>query len=251
MTATILEVRKLVISAGEAPLIDDVSFAVRRGELLAVVGASGAGKSLSGRAMVGLVPFLPGVVSGEVRVLGDDGTALVTVPSEVGPARERALKALRGRLVGWIPQDARAALSPIDTVGRQVADALRHAGRPHDRDSMLEALAQAGFPQPAVLVNCYPHTLSGGMARRVQVALGLSTGAPFLVADEPTTGLDRPVQARLVQTLRRLCDGGLGLVWITHELGLVRRFADHVVVLERGCVVRKGPATEVIDEDSL
>jgi len=238
-----LEVDGLRIEAPSRVLVDAVSFAVEPGELVALVGASGAGKSLIGRAIVGLLPFEPGVVAGEVKVL-EDGRPVVVLTAH-GAGRHSALASLRGRTVGWIPQDARAALAPVYTIGRQLRDALRHHGHAHAPADIEGALRRAGFPQPASILDRFPHTLSGGMARRAQVALGLATGAPFLVADEPTTGLDKPVQARLVQTLRALGDGGRGVLWITHELDLVRRFADRALVVEAGRLAWTGAGAEL------
>ena len=234
-----LEVDGLCVEAMGRRLVDDVSFALGRGELVALVGASGAGKSLIGRSLVGLIPFQPGVVAGEVRFVSNQES--VVVPAR-GAGRAAALRQLRGRCVSWIPQDARAALAPVYTIGRQLRDTLRHHRKPHDAAAIDKALSQAGFPHPDQIVGQYAHTLSGGMARRAQVALGLATGAPFLVADEPTTGLDKPVQVRLVQTLRALVDAGQGVLWITHELGLVRRFADRAIHVDAGRLDRSSAA---------
>lgn len=244
MTVCRLKVDGLSIEAKGRRLVDAVSFELVRGELVALVGASGAGKSLIGRAVVGLVPFQPGLVAGQVRFWRDDEA--VVVPAKAGASRDAALRQLRGRCVGWIPQDARAALAPVYTIGRQLRDTLRHHRRPHDPAAIEDALRQAGFSQPAEIVGQYAHTLSGGMARRAQVALGLATGAPVLVADEPTTGLDKPVQVRLVRTLRALVNAGHGVLWITHELDLVRRFADRALQVDAGRLVRSGPASEVL-----
>ena len=237
MSGCRLEVDGLCVEAAGRRLVEAVSFALARGELVALVGASGAGKSLIGRSVVGLIPFQPGVVAGEVRFVSD--TTSVVVPP-MGAGRAAALRQLRGGCVSWIPQDALAALAPVYTIGRQLRDTLRHHRHPHEASAIHNALSQAGFSHPEQVVGQYPHTLSGGMARRAQVALGLATGAPFLVADEPTTGLDKPVQVRLVQTLRALVDAGHGVLWITHELGLVHRFADRALHVDAGRLTPTG-----------
>lgn len=230
----------LTVRSGPVVLVNDLSLEVGAGELVAVVGESGAGKSLTGRALVGMVTAQPGVVAGTVTWRGPGGSDVV-VPAHPPSDRHAGLARLRGHGVAWIPQDARAALVPVHTVGRQLADALRHAGRPAALPACRAALSEVGFVDPDAVLPQHPHTLSGGMARRVQVALGLALGARFLVADEPTTGLDRPVQARLLQTLARLRDQGTGIVLITHDLHLVHRHADRVAVLHGGRVVADGP----------
>ena len=244
MTHT-LQLRGLEVRAGDQMLVGGIDLSLASGELLAIVGASGAGKSLTGRALVGMVPFSPGVVSGTVTWSRPDAPDVV-VPADPPKTRARALRTLRGPGVTWIPQDARAALVPVDRVGRQLRDALQHVGRPAHRDTCVALLRDVGFADPEAILSQFPHTLSGGMARRVQVALGLAMGARFLVADEPTTGLDRPVQARLMQTLAKVRDRGTGIALITHDLHLVRRHADRVLVVDAGHVVARGTA-ELLD----
>ena len=233
-----LTLHNLHIQAGTRTLVQGVDLTVASGELVALIGASGAGKSLTGRALVGMVPFEPGVVDGTVTWTRPDAPDITVSP---GPNRTRALAQLRGKGVAWIPQDARAALVPVDTVHRQVRAALRHAGRPHTPAHCAAELSAVGFANPTTVLRQYPHTLSGGMARRVQVALALALGAAFLMADEPTTGLDRPVQARLLQTLAAIRDRGTGILLITHDLHLVRRHTDRLIVLDQGKVVASGP----------
>jgi ABC-type glutathione transport system ATPase component len=243
-----LTLHNLRIRAGSTDLIDSVHLTVRTGELLAIVGASGAGKSLTGRALVGMVPFLPGIVSGTVEWQTPSTTTTFDLTRRSASGSEGTpIDALRGKAVAWIPQDAGAALIPVFTVERQLRDTLRHAKRPHTPEACTDLLRRVGFATPDTILGAYPHTLSGGMARRVQVALGLALGAPFLVADEPTTGLDRPVQARLVETLAGLRDSGTGIVLISHDLRLVRRRADRVMVVDAGRVVADGPPSLLDD----
>lgn len=234
-----LTLEGLVLEAGGHRLVNDVGFTVRSGELVALVGESGAGKSLTGRSLVGIVPPSVHQPSGTVTWHRPDGT-LVQVPPAPAAHRSQALATLRGHGVAWIPQDARAALIPVHTVQRQLRDALHHVGRSATSDDCARQLRAVGFQQPEQVLGQYPHMLSGGMARRVQVALGLSLGAAFLMADEPTTGLDRPVQARLLQTLASIRDQGTGIVLITHDLRIVQRHADRVVVLHHGAIVADG-----------
>ncbi len=243
-----LSITGLEVQAAGRTLLQGVDLEAHSGELVAVVGASGAGKSLTGRALVGMVRCEPGVVRGTLCWTRPTGDSIVVPPAPTD-ARRAALTELRGHGVAWVPQDARAALVPVFTVQRQLQDALRHSGRADAPESCAQLLRSAGFAHPEDLLPQYPHTLSGGMARRVQVAVALALGAPFLVADEPTTGLDRPVQARLMQTLARLRDEGTGIVLITHDLHLVKRHADRVVVMDAGTVVAVGSPMVLRESD--
>ncbi|HCH63199.1 MAG: hypothetical protein CL927_05475 [Deltaproteobacteria bacterium] len=234
-----LTLENLVIEANAQPLVEGVGFTVRSGELVALVGESGAGKSLTGRSLVGILPSSVHLRSGTVT-WHRPGEPDIVIEAPPAPNRSEALSRLRGQGVAWIPQDAGAALVPVHTVQRQLRDALRHVGASSDRPHCAQQLAQVGFAEPDAVLDLYPHMLSGGMARRVQVALGLSLGAAFLMADEPTTGLDRPVQARLLQTLGRIRDRGTGILLITHDLRMVERHADRVIVFDQGRVVAEG-----------
>ncbi len=196
--------------AGTRPVLDDVSFSVATGELVAIVGPSGSGKSALLRAVLGLLPFRPGLTSGRVLV---DGS----------PADPRDL---RGRVLSKLAQDARGSLDPLSTVARSIT---RAGGDP------LPCLRRAGFEEPSFVATRYPHELSGGMAQRVALAVALAAGAPVLLCDEPTTGLDAPVQREIVHGLRGLREHAVVLV--THDLELVDAACDRVYVLGDGRVV--------------
>lgn len=225
-TRTVLAVEGLRIECGERALVADATLSVASGEIVALVGSSGSGKSMTARALLGMVPVRPGVTAGRIRVCVD-GRA--TIPND-----EAAFRALRGNVVGMLWQDARGALNPLRTIGAQVLAASRLAGLPRDP---AEALARAGFPEPYRIVPLYPHVLSGGMAQRAAIAVALARGSRFLLADEPTNGLDPAVQRTILGQLAALAHAGTGILFITHDLRLLPDFAHRIVVMEGGRTV--------------
>lgn len=208
--------------AGSALLLDGVSLTVSTGEMVGVVGMSGSGKTLLLRTLLGLVPFQPGLVAGQISL---DGRA-------VNPAT------LRGQ-VGMLFQDARASLDPLSTSAGQVAHAARLAGGPSDAAAVSAWLARAGFIHPDEVLHLFPHELSGGMAQRVATAVALARGSSFLLCDEPTTGLDAPAQQQIMDELRQL--QGVGLVFVSHDLALLDGRCNRVIVLEAGRIVDEAP----------
>ncbi len=240
----------LRILSGDTPLVEDVDLQLEAGEILALVGASGSGKTLSARSILGLSGPRPGVVraSLEIRV-GDERhrpyEGLDQAVSQGRPSRfwrrraPRAFGPIRGRLVGTMAQDARGALDPLWTVERQLREALALGQSSEQPDSVLE---RAGFRHPGEVLSLYPHQLSGGMAQRACIALALARGSRFLIADEPTTGLDPTVQEAILQELQRLAREGIGVLLITHDLRIVPRVADRVQIMDRGRTVESLPA---------
>ncbi len=241
-----LAMRGLVIRSTDRLLVDRVDLSVAPGELAGLVGASGSGKTLTCRSLLGLVDLDPGVVSADLAVPSPQGVrrpyAEVLGARRPRRARDRAFAGIRGRLVGYLAQNGPAALDPLQRVGRQVsrAAALRireSVGRRADRRSAsFPWLERAGFsPDEARRIErVFPHQLSGGMAQRVAIAQVLARGSAFLVADEPMTGLDATIQQRLVRVLRGLADEGLGVLVVTHDLGLIRGVADRVHLMDAG-----------------
>jgi peptide/nickel transport system ATP-binding protein len=215
----------LRVMAGAAVLVEDVSLTVPAGEVVALVGASGSGKSVTARCLLGLFPARPGLVRGDIRITWPGGTISAT---------EQGFSTVRGELVTLIPQDARGGLDPLWTVGRTVSTAAVLGGHPPAAGPWL---ARAGL-DPAVATR-YPHELSGGMAQRAAIAAAIARSARFLVADEPTTGLDPTVQREVLDELRRLADEGLGILFITHDLRILAGFADRVLVMDGGRVVEE------------
>ncbi|MFI6581771.1 dipeptide ABC transporter ATP-binding protein [Embleya sp. NPDC050493] len=226
---------------GREPVVRDVSFTLARGECLAVVGESGSGKSVTARTLVGLTG---GGARVSARRLAFAGTDLSTLS-------ESRWRALRGRRIGLVLQDALVSLDPLRTVGAEVAEALRtHAVVPRARvgDRVLELLDDVGIPDPARRARQYPHQLSGGLRQRALIASALAGGPELLLADEPTTALDVTVQAQVLTLLGRLKERGTAVLLISHDLAAVARLADRIAVMHAGRIVEQGPAERVLTE---
>ena len=221
-----LRVDGLTVRAGARTLIDDATLELQTGRLVALVGASGGGKSTLARGLLGLVRADPGPVAGRVRLWDEDGALVADLEAS---APERAWRPIRGKWTTWLPQDALGGLSPYTSVGRQ----LRGAGAP--------SLAAAGLPDAGSLLRRYPHELSGGMARRAGLALALAPRPRFLVADEPTSGLDSTIAHVVIRHLARLVAGGTGVLILTHDIAAVAPLADHILVVDQGRVVERAP----------
>jgi peptide/nickel transport system ATP-binding protein len=231
MAEAALAVDDLSLVIGAARVVDGVGFAVAPGEVLALVGESGCGKSLTAQAVMRLLPDAIRQVSGRVRLAGDDISALP----------ERRMRELRGRRVSMIFQEPQAALDPLATVGTQVAEALRLAPR-DARQSVRKMLADVGIADPGRRIDQYPFELSGGMCQRVMIATALISGPAVLLADEPTTALDVTIQAQILELLRRLAiERHTAVVLITHDMGVVADIADRVAVMYAGRIAETGP----------
>jgi peptide/nickel transport system ATP-binding protein len=241
-----LAVEGLRIQAADRVLVDDAAFTIRAGTVVALVGASGSGKTLSARACLGLVRARPGVVAGRLQVEVDG--ELHQPYDAVGlRARERAFAPVRGRLVGYLPQEARASLDPLWTVEQQVREVvgLRNSAASGEELRARHWLRLAGFADPDEVAPLFPHELSGGMAQRACIALALARGSRFLLADEPTTGLDPTVQQGILEQIRRLRERDIGVLFITHDLRLVPRIADEVLVMHDGQIVDRVAADDL------
>lgn len=244
-----LEVRDLKVRAGNADLVKGVSFDLPAGRIVALVGASGSGKTMTARACLGLVRARPGVVAGSVRVIAD-GTVHAPYEYKGRRAVEAAFQAVRGPLVGYLPQEARASLDPLWSVGRQVQEVVELRSNGAVAEPVAHWLHLAGFAHPAQVESLFPHELSGGMAQRACIALALARGSRFLVADEPTTGLDPTVQKGILDQVRHLRERGIGVLFITHDLRLVPRLADTLLVMHEGRIVDRQDAEQLHDSPS-
>ncbi|MFD2740396.1 ABC transporter ATP-binding protein [Sulfitobacter aestuarii] len=220
--------------------IDDVSMQIAPGEILGVVGESGAGKSITGLAVLGLLEHPGRIAGGEIHVNG----------KRVDQLSEAELTKVRGREMGAIFQDPLTALNPLFTIGKQLVETIRlhtDLSREAAHERALDLLRQVGIPAPEERLRQYPHQFSGGMRQRVVIALALAAGPRLIIADEPTTALDVSIQAQITALLRRLCDEtGVGIMLVTHDMGVIAETADRVCVMYSGRVVESGPVAEVI-----
>ena len=225
---------------GLVPALDNVTLYLEPGEVLGLVGESGAGKSLTGLAMTGLLPPNAVVTGGSVRYRGEEILGL----------KEAALRKLRGKRIGMVFQDPMTALDPLMRVGDQIAETVRH----HLRLSRWQALERAaglldavGIPGARQRLRSYPHEFSGGMRQRVVIALALAAEPEMIIADEPTTALDVSVQAQVLELLKSLCrEQGTAILLVSHDMGVIAETADRVSVLYAGSVVETGPVAAVL-----
>jgi len=240
VNAALLRVESLDVRFGALHAVRDVSFSVAAGESLGVVGESGSGKSATMLAVMGLHDRHAARVAARCLAIGGE---------DLAAAPERRLQALRGGTVGMVFQDPLAALNPVYTAGFQIAEVLRrHRGLTGMQAKMaaVDLLAQVGVPDPRRRARQYPHQFSGGMRQRVMIATVLAGRPRLLIADEPTTALDVTVQAEIVRLIRDIqASSGLGLVWVTHDLALLARIADRVMVMYAGQVVETAPAPQL------
>ncbi|TKW67246.1 MAG: ABC transporter ATP-binding protein [Paracoccus denitrificans] len=243
---TLLRVENLTVSAGARQLVHGVSFDLEVGERVGLVGESGSGKSLTAMAIVGLLA--PGLAAG--------GSVLLDGQQVVGQ-RDRDLVPLRGGVAAVVFQDSRAALDPLMRLGDQLAAPLRRRavreGRRLSaaglRDEQISALQRVSIDDPVRILGSWPHEVSGGQRQRIAIAMALACGPRLLIADEPTTALDVSTQAEVLDLLDALVRAeGLSLLFISHDLPVVSRIADRVLVMRHGRVVEKGPTTRVFTD---
>ncbi|MFN3670794.1 MAG: ABC transporter ATP-binding protein [Bosea sp. (in: a-proteobacteria)] len=224
---------------GALTALDGVSFEIAPGEILGVVGESGAGKSLTGTAVIGLLDPPGRISGGEIHL---DGERIDNLP-------QAAMRKLRGRRIGAIFQDPLTSLHPLLTVGDQLVETiLTHlpVSRGEARQRALALLNEVGIPAAETRIDQYPHQFSGGMRQRVVIALALCAEPQLIIADEPTTALDVSIQAQITTLLKRLCrDHGAAIMLVTHDMGVIAETADRVAVMYAGRIVEIGPVDEV------
>ena len=239
MIEPLLEIRGLTIRYGARLAVWAVDLAIRPGEVLGLVGESGAGKSTVGRSIVRLLPDSARTDTGAIRFKGRD---LLALP-------EADLRALRGADITLIPQDPLSALNPTFRIGLQATDALRlHRGlsRGDAEAAMAALLGRMGIPGPLELLRRYPHELSGGMRQRVLIAMAFSCEPSLVIADEPTTALDVTTQAQILRLLEELqAEHRVATLFVTHDLGVVAHLAHRVAVMYAGCLVESAPTKEL------
>ena len=235
----LVQVTDLSVAFGDKRVVDRVSFTLDRGETLALVGESGSGKSLTALSLLGLLPT--GGTNPTGRIVLDGASMIGADPATLHKAR--------GGLAGIVFQEPMTSLNPLHRIGRQVAEAITlHHTLPKNRlrERVIHTLTQAGFPDAERRLDAFPHQLSGGQRQRVMIATALANDPALLIADEPTTALDVTIQARILALLESLKqERGLALLLITHDLRIVRRFADRVCVMKDGAYVEEGPVEEI------
>ncbi|ETX30856.1 ABC transporter ATP-binding protein [Roseivivax isoporae] len=241
---TLLTVEDLTVTfpgrRGSVNAIENVSLSVEPGEILGMVGESGAGKSMTGAAIIGLIEP-PGHIAGGRITL--EGERIDTLPPE-------AMRRIRGRRIGAIFQDPLTSLNPVLTVGEQLIETIQtHLGlsRAAARERAIDWLRRVGIPAPEARIDTYPHQYSGGMRQRVVIALALCAEPRLVIADEPTTALDVSVQAQIIALLRRLArETGVAVILVTHDMGVIAETADRVAVMYAGRIVEVGPVARVL-----
>jgi peptide/nickel transport system ATP-binding protein len=244
MPPPLLEVKNLRVEfptrRGTLVALDDISFDIAPGEILGVVGESGAGKSLTGSAIIGLLDPPGRVASGEIRF---DGRRIDKLPYE-------EMRKVRGRQIGAIFQDPLTSLNPLYTIGRQLVETIQThlpVSAAEARQRAIRLLEETGIPAAAARIDQYPHQFSGGMRQRVVIALALAAEPKLIVADEPTTALDVSIQAQIISLLKRLCkDHGAAVMLITHDMGVIAETCDRVAVMYAGRIAEIGPVHDVI-----
>lgn len=224
---------------GEVRSVDDVSFAVERGETLSLVGESGCGKSVTALSVMRLVSAPGRVVGGEILF---DGRDLLKLP-------ENEMRAIRGDDIAMIFQDPMTSLNPVFTVGEQIAEAIRLHRKVSKReawDQAIEGMRDVAIPSPETRAKNYPHEMSGGMRQRVMIAMALACDPKLLIADEPTTALDVTIQAQILDLLKELREKrDLALLLITHDLGVVAETSDRVAVMYAGKIIEEASASQL------
>jgi peptide/nickel transport system ATP-binding protein len=244
MTKPLLSIRNLSI---EIPTrrevlvpVDDVSFDIAAGEVLGVVGESGAGKSLTGNAVIGLLEPPGRIARGEIYF---DGKRLDNLPYD-------KIRRIRGKDIGMIFQDPLTSLNPLFTVGRQIVETLQthqNISETQARARAVELLTEVGIPAPETRLKQYPHEFSGGMRQRVVIALAIANEPRLIIADEPTTALDVSVQAQIILLLKRLtAERGTAVMLVSHDMGVIAETCDRVAVMYAGRIVEIGPVREVV-----
>jgi peptide/nickel transport system ATP-binding protein len=242
--APLLEVSHLRIEfptrRGTLLAVDDVSFSIAPGEVLGVVGESGAGKSLTGAAIIGLLEPPGRIAAGEVKL---NGLRIDKLPYD-------EMRKVRGREIGAIFQDPLTSLNPLYTVGQQLTETITthlNVSQAEARKRAIDLLAATGIPAPDRRIDHYPHQFSGGMRQRVVIALALAAEPKLVIADEPTTALDVSIQAQIIGLIKRLCrEHGTAVMLVTHDMGVIAETADRVAVMYAGRIAEIGPVADVI-----
>jgi len=244
MTEPVLSVQNLRVEfttrRGVLRAIDGISFDIAKGEVLGVVGESGAGKSVTGNAVIGLIDAPGRIAGGEIRLSG----------RRIDNLSAEEMRKIRGKRIGMIFQDPLTSLNPLYKIGEQIIETIRtHSSLSESaaRKRAIELLAEVGIPAPDKRIDSYPHEFSGGMRQRVVIALAICADPELIIADEPTTALDVSVQAQIISLIRRLGrDHGTAVMLVTHDMGVIAETCDRVAVMYSGRIAEIGPVQDVI-----
>ena len=246
MSENLIEVKKLVTQFsgknGTVTAVDGVSFNIKKGETLGIVGESGCGKSVTSMSILRLIPPQSGkIASGEILFGGKDLTKL----------SDKEIRQIRGNEIAMIFQDSMTGLNPVMTIGKQLVETITAHSKMDKKEAWeraREMLMKVGIPSPAQRLKEYPHQLSGGMRQRVMIAMALSCNAALFIADEPTTALDVTIQAQILELMRELKEKeNKSIMLITHDMGLVAQMADRVLVMYAGQMIEQAPVLELFD----
>lgn len=248
MSTELLSVNNLVTTFrtadGEIPAVRNVSFSVNKSETLCIVGESGCGKSITSLSIMGLLPSNGSIKSGSIQLEGTDLTKLTT----------DELRKIRGNKISMIFQEPMTALNPVITIGYQLREPLmihQKLSKQEVNQKGIELLKQVGIPYPEKRMTQYPHELSGGMRQRVMIAISLACTPGLLIADEPTTALDVTIQSQILDLIHELQDElGMGVIMVTHDMGVVAEIADKVMVMYAGEKIEEGPVEEIFNHPS-
>jgi oligopeptide transport system ATP-binding protein len=244
MTSSLLHVRHLetrfFTSDGIVHAVNGISYIVNPGETIGIVGESGSGKSISVLSLLRLIPSPPGkITNGEILFEGKDLLKM----------DEKTLRQIRGNQISMIFQDPMTSLNPVLTIGKQITESIQlHLGftQKQAKNRAIELLQQVGIPDAKRRISQYPHQFSGGMRQRVMIAMGLACQPKLLIADEPTTALDVTIQAQVVELIKKLRqEMGMSIIWITHDLALLARLADRILVMYAGQIVEQATANQL------
>ncbi|MGP5231144.1 ABC transporter ATP-binding protein [Psychrobacter celer] len=237
-----------IVTDADIVLVDKLTYELRQGETLAIVGESGSGKSIASLALLGLLPNSLSV-TGKVQLA--DAAKMTTLPISNHKTRDAALRAIRGQRIAMVFQEPMTALNPLHTVAKQIAESLRLSGVPkkHWRDRSIALLSDVNITDPADKLHRYPHELSGGQRQRVMIAMALAQQPDILIADEPTTALDVTLQHEILELLDKLKrQHQMAMILISHDLNLVKRYSDNVIVMRQGQTLEQGKTAEVFNQ---
>jgi len=246
MMTALLDIKDLRVEfpsrRGHVVAIENLTLQLSAGEILGVVGESGAGKSTIGNAVIGLLEPPGEMTAGQIMLQGE----------RLDAKSAAELRAIRGNRIGMIFQDPLTSLDPLQTVEHQLTNTMQQHLNLNDREAREQAISlieQVGIPEPATRIMQYPHQFSGGMRQRVMIAMALACQPKVLIADEPTTALDVTIQAQILELVKDLRkDQGMGIIWITHDLGVVAGIADRVIVMYAGKIVEHAPVRELFKD---